>query len=191
MGLLPLSPCGPPEPPESGCDWLGETGAELLATALSGLLPFIPDENCTNDTFDTYLSMGPPNAERYDALSIYLVRYGMSPQGATQWTRLGACSNIYPQMQAVWEVQLWVNCWPGAKREGETLIVPAPEKLDVAAQWMLTYGVAIQNALTLAMVKGTWELPQQITKVTIGDLTPLGPQGLAVGWKIPVTTVVG
>lgn len=191
--LLPFSPCGiPPDLPETGCAWLAETGEVILAEALSGLLPFIPDDSgpCA-DTFDTYLIMGPPVAETYDALSVNLVSYGMSPQAKALWQKAGSCGQGYPATAAEWNVVLWENCWPQPEVNGETVTVPSPEMLDAVSQWTYAHGMAIWNAVTLAVVSGSWELPRQITNVTVGDLTPLGPQGGAVGWKFAVTTTIG
>lgn len=192
MGLLPLSPCATPEPPDTNCAWLADAGAEVLAAALDGLLPFIPPTGgpC-EDTFDTYLSMGPPVAEQYDALSIYLLRLGPTPTAATRMAANGSCDGIYPKLQAQWEVQLWLNCWPQARRVEDHFVLPAPEKLSNAAEWMLAYGIATYNSTMLASIGDTWEMPAQITNVSIGDLTPLGPQGQAVGWKFPISMVVG
>lgn len=191
MALIPFSPCSPPEPPETNCDWLAEAGNEILGAALDGLADFIPSGSC-DDTFDTYLSMGPPVAERYDALSVYLQRFGPTPQAVNERARAGDCPPaIFPSQQALWQVTLWENCWPAARTEGETIIVPAPERLDAVAQHVYAHGIGMYEAVVAAMVNNTWNMPEQVTLVTVGDMTPLGPQGLAAGWTFPVTMKVG
>jgi hypothetical protein len=191
--LIPFSPCSPGEPPESNCEWLALAGQEILAAALDGLLPFLPDAGgpCAG-TFDTYLSMGPPNAEFYDALSVHLVRFGPTPASVRARERGGFCPPAqFPQQVAEWRVTLWEQCWPAARTENEKIVVPAPETLDVAAQWSYAHGIAMYESTVAAMVNSTWSMPSQIKLVTIGEMTPLGPQGLAVGWTFPAFTTVG
>ena len=194
MPLLPFTDCTVPEPPPTECAWLAAAGNEILSAALDGLAPFIPPTSgpCA-DTFETYLTMGPPVAEFYDALSVHLETFGPTPSAVRAREATSCPSGLFPQQQARWVVTLMENCWPPARREGETIHVPPPEDLNAAAEWSYAHGIAMYEAVVTAMVKNSWEMPTQVTSVVVGDLKPVGPQpqGLAVGWRFPVDTVIG
>lgn len=188
MPLLPFSACDPSQP-EHDCGFLFDIAETLLAVAAAGLSPFLPDGSC--DPFETYVSMGPPVAEFYDALTIHLVRYGPTVQ-AGRMDGMAACNTgVYPQQEALWTLRLWENQYPAAEEQDDQIIVPAPERLHAVNEWLYAHGIAIYNAVVAAAAAGSLGLPPVVSKARIGDLTPLGPQGLAAGWGFNVTTVIG
>ncbi len=188
MPLLPFSACDP-SPPEHNCGFLYDTAEALLAAAADGLDPFLPPADC--DTFDTYVSMNAPVAEFYDALSIHLVRYGAT-NSAANMGNLAACNpGVYPQQRADWTIRLWENQYPAAEETDEQIVVPSPDRLSAVNEWLYAHGIAIYNAVVAGAVAGSLGLPPQVSKVLVGDLTPLGPQGASAGWSFNVTTVIG
>ena len=183
MPLLPFATCGDIPTPDAGCSFLYDTGQAILAAALTGLEPFIPPDSC-GQSCDAFVSMGPPVAEFCDALSIHLLSYG--PTGQRVFP--SECADgAYPQQVAKWQVQLWENCYPGATTEGG----PSVELLDHVNEHVYAHGIATYVAVVSGWADKSIVLPPQVTSLTFGDLTPLGPQGLAVGWKFDVAAVVG
>ena len=187
MPLLPFAACDVPAP-QTDCEFLFDTGRLLLDIALAGLTPYLPPSEA-DDTFDTYVSMGPPVAEFYDALSIHLVSFGAPPA-----RRAPASSNtgVWPVQVAEWDMRLWENVYPVPRSAGEGVIaVPPPAEYQAVNRHVYAHGTAIHNALTTAQVANTLGLPRWVDKVTIGALKPissaLGESG-AVGWKIEVAT---
>jgi hypothetical protein len=193
--LLPLPNCDLPEPPEDACPWLWETAQAILAAALVGLDPYIPvaDSGECEDPFSTYVSMSAPVAERYDALSVYLVRLGPDAQSKALKANLPGCGDgLFPNEQAEWVVELWENGYPTARKlDNDVIVVPSPAELAAVNRWLYAHGNGVYQALTSAQAQGITGLPAVIDKVIIGDMVPLGPQGQAAGWRIPVTTVAG
>lgn len=183
MPLLPFATCGQYEPPDAGCGFLYDTGQAILAAALTGLEPFIPPDSC-GQSFDAYVSMNAPVAEFCDALSIHLVSYGPS---AARAITSECADGAYPQQVAKWQVQLWENCYPGATADGP----PPIPTLDAVNEHVYAHGIAAYVGAVSSWASKTILLPPQVTSMTFGDLTPLGPQGLAVGWKFDVATVIG
>lgn len=185
MPLLPFSNCDV-VPPEHGCGFLYEAAEALLAAGLVGLEPFIPDGEC--DSFDAYVSMNAPNAEFYDALSIHLVSWGPTPEAQRRNDSMAGCVPLFPTHVATWDMRLWENQYPAAQQIGDEIRVPPPDQLGAVNEHLYAHGIALHNALMAANVNGTLGLPYQFTKTAIGDLTPLGPQGLAAGWRITIVT---
>lgn len=186
MPLLPFSPCDIPAP-ETSCDFLFETAEALLEAAAEGLADYIPPAEC-GDTFETYVSMNPPQAEFYDALSIHLRSYGTrapAPKSANGMTY------SFPLQRAVWSIRLWENQYPGAERIGDELHVPSPDKLTKVNEHVYAHGMGLYNTFIAKVVNAQIPVPEQIGTITWGDLTPLGPEGVAVGWAFEVVTEVG
>ena len=181
MPLLPFSRCDVPAP-EGVCDFLFATAEQLLAVAAAGLEPFLPPSGC-GDSFDTYVSMNPPIAEWYDALSIHLVTFGTAPSRSAV-PEFG----VWPQQQAKWDMRLWENCYPAPTKESP---YPSPATYNAINAHVYAHGTAIHQALMVAKVRDALGLPATVAECVIGDLTPLGgPAGDAgaVGWKVDITT---
>lgn len=180
MPLLPFSSCDVPAP-EGECDFLFVTAERLLAVAAAGLEPFLPPSAC-GDTFDTYVSMNPPIAEWYDALSIHLVTYGNAPS-RSQAPEFGA----WPPQQATWDMRLWENSYP-VMHDNE---VPPPSLYTSVNAHVYAHGMAFREALLGAKMTDGLGLPSQITETLIGPLTPQRGEAGAVGWKVEIITRVG
>lgn len=195
MPLLPFSPCDIAAP-DTACDFLFDAAELLLGAGAEGLAPFIPPSDC-GDTFETYVSMGPPKAEFYDALSIHLVTYGNRPMAtrhptANVYPTEGASqTGVFPLQRAVWSMRLWENQYPGAERTEAGLVVPSPDRLDAVNRHLYAHAMGLYNGFVLKAIQNDLNLPPQITGVTWGDLTSLGPDGTAVGWSFEITTEIG
>ena len=182
MALLPFSRCDTPAP-EGECEFLFATAEALLAVAVEGLAPFIPPADC-GDTFDTYVSMNPPIAEWYDALSIHLTAFGARQvRGIPEF-------GVFPPQRAEWDMRLWENQYPVMRDDR----VPLPEHYNAVNAHVYAHGLAMHQALVGKKVLGALGLPPVMGETVIGDLTPLGGSGGdagAVGWSIKITTMVG
>lgn len=194
MGLLPFSRCDPVELPV-GCEFLVLIGEALLTAGLVGLAPYLPPtEGPCADPFSSYVSMGPPVAEFYDALSVHLVSYGQTPESTGRLNRIpDNPPGVYPMNQAVWRVSLWENQYPAVQVEGDEIIYfPTPEAIHAVNRHVYAHGIAAYDATQTAIYHGGIrdDLPAKVEKVTLGTMFPLGPQGMAVGWAWDVVTEI-
>lgn len=183
MPLLPFSRCDVPAP-AGDCDFLFATAERLLEAAASGLTPYLPPSAC-GDTFETYVSMNPPIAEWYDALSIHLVTYGAQPTRG-QAPEFG----VWAPQVAEWDMRLWENAYPVMVDDK----VPPASLYNAVNAHVYAHGMAFRDALIAAKMGDTLNLPAQIGETVIGALTPLGGSGSsagAVGWQVKITTKVG
>jgi hypothetical protein len=191
--LLPFADCDDPDPPDHGCGWLFGVGSEILATALSGLVPFLPPEDCES-RFDAFVTMGPPVAEfHYDGLSVNLITMGAEGRDAEREQRGTGCGpRPFPRLRAQWGIELWENCYPAMSRADDGRIeVPDPQTITAVTEHVYAHGIAIYNAVLVAIAEGTMDMPHQIDRVYAEPLQPLGPEGAAVGWRFRVNTVIG
>lgn len=182
MPLIPFDPCsGDAEPGD--CMVLPDIGEAILALGLVGLEPFLPTDECGYD-FHTYLSMGKPVAEFYDALSIHLADFGPDPRAT-----INACaSGLWPTLIATWQVELWENCYPVVDDNG---IPPTADELNRVNRFVYAHGLAVYNAVLAGWLNKTGIFPPAVDGIRFGPMQPLGPQGTAVGWKFTVTTELG
>lgn len=199
MPLLPNTRCGPPAP-ETSCDFLFDIGSDLIEAALVGLAPYLPEpDNACGDTFETYVSMGQPVAELYDALSVYLVSYGLTPESSGwQGRHSRDVLGVSPQFQAVWDMALLENCYPVAEKnaEGDIIYLPTADALHDVNRYVYAHGIGAYDALSVAITQGTLPNPvgptgrPRVEKHQLGPMLPQGPQGAAVGWRWQITTVM-
>lgn len=198
MGLIPNTNCDVAELPPQGCDFLFQTGEAILLAALIGLGPYLPDPDgpCAEE-FATYVSMGPPVAEFYDALSIYLVSYDQTAESKARMARVtDNPRHVLPVFIATWRMSLWENSYPAAEKtpDGELISYPSPQQLHAVNASVYAHGIAAYDALAVSIYAGSQtireDMPRQIEKITVGGMRPLGPQGTAVGWGWDVTTEV-
>ena len=182
MPLIPFDPCsGDAEPGD--CMVLPDIGEAILALGLVGLEPFLPVGECGYD-FHTYLSMGRPVAEFYDALSVHLTDFGPD-----QRTSISSCaSGVWPTLIATWQVELWENCYPVVDDNG---IPPTADELNRVNRFVYAHGLAVYNALLAGWLNKTGIFPPAVGQIRFGPLQPLAPQGAAVGWKFTVITELG
>lgn len=178
------------EPPDDPCPWLWET-AEAIREAAWGLveqaLPAV-GSGC-EPPLTSYVAMGAPVAEMYDAVSVHLVSNAMTPDSARLKADVSSCGDgIYPRWLTTWRVELWLNGYPSVRQGEKGIYVPSPERLHAANQWLYALGNAMHRGLSDAQASGQIEVPNAIDRVTIGSLSPLPPQGQAVGWRVDVVT---
>ena len=182
MPLIPFDDCSGDAEPED-CTALADIGEAIVALGLTGLEPFLPTGECGHD-FHTYLSMNKPVAEFYDALSVHLVEFGPDPREVYN----DCASGLWPTLVAQWRVELWENCYPVVDDNGK---IPTADELNRVNRYVYAHGLAAYNAVLDGWFNKTGIFPPRVTGVSFGKLTPLGPQGGAVGWAFTVNTALG
>lgn len=183
MPLLPFAQCSDvPEPTE--CSLLADTGEAILGAAVVGLEPFIPPDGC-GPPFTTLLSLGQPIAEFHDALSVWLVSFGPTPQPPKNF---GCGEGVWPTLRAEWRVELWENCYPTFTEQGT---IPTPDEIHAINRHAYAHGLGVYNAAMQGWINKTVPWPSRINSIEYGPLLPSPPQGGSFGWKFTVYTEFG
>lgn len=190
MGLLPQPGCDPAEWPP-GCESLFLQGNYLLEAALTGLIGFLPPEGspCPSD-FEAFISLNQPSVDQCDVLIAWLVSY--APTGSdTATQRRSASGQLFaPQWMATWQFELWEAAYP-IPEGSEQIRLPSTEDLHEVNRHIYAHGYAMYHAVTAATAAGT-VYPDGVdcSRVIIGQLVPLGPQGGCAGWRFTVDAEV-
>lgn len=184
MPLLPLGNCGTFTPPVDGCHFLFDIGEAILAAALTGLAPYLPDPTspCAPGV-QSYVSVNVPPADNCDVLAVYMTSYGPSQAGLTREARGASCAPSWPEMEAVWQAELWEAAYPTVDEVGGSFSVPDPSVLDQLNRHVYAHGLAAYNGVMGAWYNRTLTLPAPVDRLVFSSLVPLGPEGGCVGWR--------
>lgn len=118
-----------------------------------------------------------------EGLSVHLVNFGQ----VTDFQGGDCATGMFPRQSATWQVQLWEGCYPTITQDG----LPDFDSLNGVNEHVYAHGIAIYEAVVSGWVNKTILLPPQVSSMQVGRMTPLGPEGPAVGWRFDVTTVIG
>lgn len=166
--------------------WLLTSGEAVLAQAKLAV------DTITEGDIAAYPSLGPPVAELCDRLTIHLVTLGPNASSQKVMNETSGCApGLSPILVGAWEVQLWRNCYPGLSVANGRITVPSLAALEQMSSGMYAQGQALYAGLVAGYTGGFPEMPACASKVLIGALAPLPPQGTAVGWRVPLTIEYG
>lgn len=90
--------------------------------------------------------------------------------------------------RALFEVRLHESGWPTARNEGGVIIPPQPEEQANAIGQLMAHGEALHRRLAyLKATKTITPAGMFCLQCTIGEMTPVFPQGGVAGWVVLIT----
>lgn len=159
------------------CSTLYDIANYLLSEVYDALAGCYPPAPCV-DPLRAYVTVSGGDDGQVDVLSVSIGT--VAPSASTLPGKFGL-------FRATFEVRLKESGWPTVYADGETIMLPDPVEQAAAARHLYSHGEAIHRRLAYLHFNKML-VPSNIrcTNATLGQMSPLTPQGGVVGWVVPV-----
>lgn len=166
------------------CTHLFDIGEQLKDLAVAAINnPDCFDSDCANPHVEGIVTVGRPYGYAPDLVIVWLERVGPSPLSTDQR------GNTRPTVmwRSVWNIQVIESGWETFDPDGDDIILSDPGVINALAKASYSHAEQmyrrVANAVSRGLVGGCG---QSNCWKQLGDLTPIAPEGLNVGWTMQV-----